>query len=128
MWWAGVKETDVPPFLTLGGKEAKIMREWRGMFGLGQPIAMESFAWLMYNYLLSNTHGKDSGEAWKKLPFNPGIADEDERWKGRSIMLQVKGFQLVDEAAARQQLGDKGRNLPLTALVMEEAARLLQAK
>lgn len=125
MWWAGIKGADVPPFFTLTGKPAELMREHREMFGLGQPIMMETFAWMMYSYLLSDTHGENSGNAWKKLPFNPGIAEEDERWKGRSIVLQVKGFQLADEAGARKALADKGRNLPLTTLIMAESGRLL---
>lgn len=125
LWWNGVKGSDRDPFFTATGTVATELVKARKEYGLGQPIPIDKFAGLMCKYLLADVHGPKSGLAWSKLPFNPGLAKDDDRWVGNSIILEVDVIQLADEGAARKALGDAGRNLPLTTLVMGEAERML---
>lgn len=125
LWWAGARGTDRSPFFTLTGTSATKMREKRDVYGQGRPIPLERFAELLGRYLFADVHGTESAQVWSELPFNPGASDEDRRWAGNSIALQVKVIELANESAARKALRDSGQNLPITTLVMREAERLL---
>lgn len=125
MWWAGVKGSDRSPFFSLTGTNATKMGEARNTYGLGRPIPLDRFAELMGGYLLADVHGPKAAQVWAQLPFNPGAAEEDSRWAGNSIALEVKVIQLADETAARKALGDGAGKTPLTTLIMREAEGLL---
>lgn len=138
LWWAGAPGAERDPYFTATGTIAKELIKVRNTYGLGKAIPLDEFASALCTYLLADVHGPESVAAWRRLPFNPGQIEDDDRRAGRTvtiklkdeeppepkpIILKVEVIQLADEKAVRKELDDGGKNEPLTTLVMRESAR-----